>query len=126
TIRSAAPSGSLLFADLRMGHVLYYYLGRNEPNPANRSREGFRENVVGGYRLVRSPVWNFNAKRFGSEWRRLIDVYELAAGQTVWLVRVGSEYNPGAVLLQIYSVTTLLREFRFGEISVFELRVPEQ
>jgi hypothetical protein len=125
TLSSAAPQGSLLFADLRTGAVLHYYLGRNELNRASRSRAGFRENVVGGYRLVRSPAWNFNDKRFGAEWRRFVEVYGLAAGQTVWLVRMGSEYNPRAVLFQLYRVTTLLREFRFGEISVVELRIPE-
>jgi len=123
-LRSAASPGSLLFADSNTGAVLSYYLGRDEFNRESPGRARFRENHPGGYRLIRSPIWSFNEKRFDSELRRFIEVYQPLTGQVIWLVRLGSEYDPRVVLSRHHPAMTLGSEFRFGEISVLEVALP--
>lgn len=123
-LRSAAPSGSLLFADRNTGTVLSYYLGREEFNREGAGRGGFRETHPGGYRLIRSPIWSFDDERFVSELRRFVEVYQPPTGRRIWLVRLGPDYDPRAVLSRHHPAMTLGFEFRRGEVSVLEVALP--
>lgn len=124
TLRSVAPPGSLLLADLNTGTVLSYYLGRHEFNREGPVRARFRESYPGGYRLIRAPVWSFSGKTAASELRRFIEVYRPAPGQAIWLVGLGSEYDPRAVLSPQHLLMTLSSHFRRGAISVVEVSLP--
>jgi hypothetical protein len=123
-LHGAAPPGSILFADTNTGTVLSYYLGRDRFNREGASRARFRENLSGQYRLVRAPVWSFNQKTFTSEFLRFLEVYRPAPGQVIWLVRLGSEYEPRSALSRKHLPVALRSEFRRGEIAVVEVALP--
>ncbi|HEX9148716.1 MAG TPA: glycosyltransferase family 39 protein [Thermoanaerobaculia bacterium] len=123
-IRAAAAPGSLLFSDLHTGLTLSYYLGGSDFFHENPTPTHFWKSGAGGYRLVGSHQWAFNAKRFSSELQQFIESYSLSSGQTVWIIHVGPELNPAQVLSQQYPTARLTHKFQFGDIAVVEVRLP--
>jgi len=79
-IRATAPPGSLLFTDFHSGLTLSYYLGGSDYFRENSPRGHFWKSSAGGYRLIGSHAWVFNANGFASELSRLIEDYRLPAG----------------------------------------------
>ena len=61
-------------------------------------------------------------KGFASDLRRFIEVYRRVTGQSVWLVRLESEYDPDVVLSRRLPPPS---EFQFGEISFIEVALPQ-
>jgi hypothetical protein len=118
--RRAAPL-SLLFTDHRTGTVLSYYLGRDALNTERAALESFRERNAGNYCLVDTPLWSPDPKGFGDELERMIRVYRLSAGQRLWVVRLGSEYDPASVLSLRLPDSVFPTRLRFGDLSIIEV-----
>lgn len=123
-LRSSAPAGSLLFVDRNTAAVLSYYLGREHLQREGPARAGFRENDTGGYRLVRSRVWSFDEASFGSEFGRFLDAHRPRTGESIWLIRLGAEYDPRIALARHHPPMTGSPQRRFGDISIVRTVVP--
>jgi hypothetical protein len=124
TIHATVPAGGLLFTDFHTGLILSYYLGGNDFFRENPHRTYFWKMSAGGYRLIGSHLWAFNASRFSSELQRFIEAYRLPPGQAVWIVHIGREIDPALALSQLYPAAALPHRFRFGEIAIVEIRLP--
>ena len=124
TIRVAAPSGSLVFADFHSGLTLSYYLGGSDFFRENPGRPYFWKSAAGGYRLIGSREWAFNAKRFASELAKAVELYRLPPGKVLWIVHLGREFDPARVLAERFPGVAVGRRFQFGEIAILEVRLP--
>ena len=123
--RKADP-GSLLFADHQTGTVLSYYLGRDAFNTDRAGLDSFRERNAGGYCLVDSPLWVPGAKGFGDELERMIRVYRLPAGQRLWVVCLGSDYDPAKVVSVRLPSAVFPSSLRFGNLSIIEVWLDDE
>jgi hypothetical protein len=118
--RAVAPPGSLLFMDLETGRILDYYLERKAWTALRTGLQGFWESSAGGYRIVGSPFWNASEYLFGNELQRFVEVYRIPAGQVIWLIHVGSDYNLSSAVSQRFPGAVFRLVSRFDEIAVVE------
>lgn len=90
-IRQSIPPGTLLFVDHQTSLMLGYYLSRDQTVRFDEPQlqKDFFEYPYGGYRIVSSKLWLFNAKNFGPELSRMRRAYGLAPGELVWVVQAG-------------------------------------
>jgi len=109
-LKSLAPAGSLLFADAGTAFVLRYYL------------DPWGEGVVrpAGYRLIRSPLWSLDEKRFGDEVERMVRVRRLSSGQRFWVIRVGSYPDAVREVSSRFANASFRSSWTNGDISIFE------
>ncbi len=122
--RAAAPPGSLLFMDLETGRILDYYLERKAWTALRTGLQGFWESSAGGYRIVGSPFWNASEYLLGNELQRFVEVYRIPAGQVIWLIHVGSDYNLSSVVSRRFPGAVFRLVSRFDEIAVVEVVLP--
>ena len=122
--RAAAPPGSLLFMDLETGRILDYYLERKAWTALRTGLQGFWESSAGGYRIVGSPFWNASEYLLGNELLRFVEVYRIPAGQAIWLIHVGSDYNLSSVVSRRFPGAVFRLVSRFDEIAVVEVVLP--
>jgi Dolichyl-phosphate-mannose-protein mannosyltransferase len=116
-LRRRAPPGSLLLTDYGTGAVLRYYLG------VDGSRT---ERSADNYRIVRSPMWAPDPKRFGGEIERVIRMYRLSAGQGLWVVRLDSGHEADLELTRRLPPSLVSESHQFGDVSIIDvlLRCP--
>ena len=94
-IRRSIPPGTLLLVDHQTSQMLGYYLGKDQVIPFNepQPRQDFLEYPYGGYRVVSSKQWDFNAASFKNELGRMRESYGVKPGETVWVVDAGWGVN---------------------------------
>lgn len=84
-------STDVIFTDYQTDLMIGHYLCRQRPVVFDAARAGFEQFSCAGQRIVSADyeTWMFWADNFTQEWRRLVQIYELKPGDTVWIVQAG-------------------------------------
>jgi len=121
-IRRSIPPGALLLVDHQTSQMLGYYLGKDQVIPFNepQPRQDFLEYPYGGYRVVSSKQWDFNAASFKNELGRMREAYGVKPGETVWVVDAGWGVNLYAELAWWFPQLSLPGRMFGAHIAVFQ------
>jgi hypothetical protein len=123
-LRSAAPLGSVLFADEQTFLLLSYYLGREGFTHRAPRPQGYWEDDAAGYRIVGSSIWIFSRAGLPRELDRFIRFYGLRRGQNLWIVQARPDYDPAAVLSRSFAGITFPFVSGPGSLSIVEAKLP--
>ncbi len=123
-LRSAAPVGSVLFADEQTFLLLSYYLGREGFTHRTLRAQGYWEDDAAGYRIVGSSVWIFSGVGLPRELDRFIRFYGLRHGQSLWIVQAYPDYDPATVLSRSFDGITFPFVSGPGALTIVEAKVP--
>lgn len=120
-LRRKAPAGSLVFADSSTRAILSYYLDRNESAGERFGLEVLEQSNGRNYHIVGPPVWIPDPKSFGSQVESVLRANKLAVGQSLWIVRLGPEYDPAAVLAHLVPNALFPTHLKLGDLWITEM-----
>lgn len=123
-LRSAAPLGSVLFADEQTFLLLSYYLGREGFTHRTPRPQGYWEDDAAGYRIVGSSVWIFSGAGLPRELDRFVRFYGFRSGQNLWIIQARPDYDPAAVLSRSFAGITFPFVSGPGPLSIVEAKLP--
>jgi Dolichyl-phosphate-mannose-protein mannosyltransferase len=123
-IQERIPHSVPIFVDVQTRLLLGYYLCRQQQGLAEPPPQDFDVLECGGYQLITANLWMLSPETFESYWSRMIRIYDLKPGDTVWVIQEGWSVSLGPQLKATNPEYKNLQIESFGRnIQFFELTV---
>jgi hypothetical protein len=119
-------SQDLIFTDYQSGLILGNYLCAQKPIVLEHVPATFEQFTCAGHKIIAKDYtgWTFSTANFAEDWQRLVESYDLKAGETVWIFQAGWDANLADDLRRNFAAYRDLHPQAFGNnIKIFELIV---